>query len=176
MNKLDSFIEKIITTVESICSVLLVVMLTIVFASVITRYLFNSPIIWSEEITLMLLIWFGFFSISNELYFEKHMSLTMAYGKFSPKKKKIVSLINVVLFIIFFSLMAINLIRIISVISTNRMPVSGIPKAFLYIPVLCSAILMIIYSVALFFKKLHTDFSIEIEPEYLQAVEESTNE
>jgi TRAP-type C4-dicarboxylate transport system permease small subunit len=175
MNKLDSFIEKIINAVENICSVLLVVMLGIVFASVFARYLFNSPIIWSEEITLMLLIWFGFFSISNELYFEKHMSLTMAYNKFSPKKKKIISLTNVAFFIFFFSLMAVNLVRIISVISTNRMPVSGIPKVFLYIPVLCSAILMIIYSVALFFKKLHTDFSIDEVPEYLQ-VKESTNE
>ncbi|MCY1153378.1 MAG: TRAP transporter small permease [Sphaerochaetaceae bacterium] len=167
MNKLDSFIEKVINAVQNVCSALLMIMLAIVFASVFARYLFNSPIIWSEEITLMLLIWFGFFSISNELYFENHMSLTIAYNKFSPKKKKIISVSNAILFIIFFSLMAVNIVRISLVISTTKMPVSGIPKVLLYLPVLISAILMVIYSVALLYKKIHQDYSIEnSEPDF----------
>jgi len=162
MNKLDSMINKIIDTMQNICSILLLIMLGIVFVDVFARYLFNSPIIWSEELTLMLLIWFGFFSMSNELYHEKHIRLTMAYDKFSPRKKKIVSLINILLFTIFFILMSYNIVLIMLNIGSMKMPVSKLPKVMLYIPVFCSSVLMTFYSIALFFKKLHFDFTKEL--------------
>ena len=163
IEKMDTLAEKVIAVVQNVCSALLIIMLGIVFVDVFARYVFNSPIIWSEEITLMLLIWFGFFSMSNELYHGNHMSLTLAYVKFSAKTKRIVSLVNSGLMFVLFVFMAITIVRILLVISTAKMPVSGLPKALLYIPVFCSAILMCFYSIALFVKNLYKDFTKEEE-------------
>lgn len=60
MKTLKSICRKMADIERLICCVLLVLMLSVCFISVIMRYAFNSPLVWSEEIILTCLIWFGF--------------------------------------------------------------------------------------------------------------------
>lgn len=158
MEYIDKIIAFFIKLIRNICSGLLALMLVITTMHVFFRYVLNNPLIWSEEISLVLLIWFGFFAISNELYNGNHMALVMFYEKFPPKLKKIVDLIKYFIIAAFCMLMTVHLYIIIVSISGAKLPVSGIPKIVLYIPVIISSILMFFYSIILFIKALKYNY------------------
>ncbi|MEI4768654.1 TRAP transporter small permease [Psychrobacillus sp. FJAT-51614] len=59
--KVYSLIDNIFEKLTLLSLILLVVIVTL---QVITRYFFNFVFFWSEEITLLLLVWFGFMGIA----------------------------------------------------------------------------------------------------------------
>ncbi|WZL81161.1 TRAP transporter small permease [Vallitaleaceae bacterium 9-2] len=154
MQKIDNIILKVIALFRGICSVLLVLTLSITGIHVLFRYVFNNPLIWSEEASLLLLIWFGFFSIANELYFEDHIAIVMFYEKLPVKVQRGLDIIRHLVVASFCTIMTYYLIIITNSIIGNTLPVSGLPKILMYIPVIIASILMVIYSLLLFIKSL----------------------
>ena len=65
--KLDQFFRKVVSLERIVGAILLLVMLVICFAAVIMRYVFVNPIIWSEEVILVLLVIFGYICISIDV-------------------------------------------------------------------------------------------------------------
>lgn len=59
--KIYSFIDNIFEKLTLLSLILLVIIVTL---QVVTRYFFNFVFFWSEEITLLLLVWFGFMGIA----------------------------------------------------------------------------------------------------------------
>ncbi len=161
MNHVDKIITSSIKLIRNVCSVLLALMLLITSAHVFFRYVMNNPLIWSEETSLILLIWFGFFAVSNELYHGNHMAITMFYDKFPTKIKRAVDLVRHFIVAAFCVVMTIYLVKITASIGGNRLPVSGMPKIFLYIPVIISSVLMLFYSIVLFIKSLRDNYIME---------------
>jgi TRAP-type transport system small permease protein len=70
--------------IEGFCIALLVLMIVIVFAAVITRYLFKFVFPWSEEVTLLCLTWFTFIGIS--IGFRERLHLGMDLFEKLPAK------------------------------------------------------------------------------------------
>ncbi len=158
MESIDRIINVFIRIVRNICSVLLGLMLLITSLHVLFRYVFKNPLIWSQEISLLLLIWFGFFSISNELYSGNHMAIEMFYNKFSPSTKKVADTIRYFVVTVFCLFMAYYLVVISESILGGILPVSGLPKVIMYIPVLISSILMLLYSIVLLIKSVKENY------------------
>ena len=68
LQSIRKVLDKFVKLERIICCVLLVAILAVCFASVVTRYCFNSPLSWSEEVIIVLLGWFGFLCMSVETY------------------------------------------------------------------------------------------------------------
>lgn len=72
-------IKKIALTLDSIfewiCLTALTLMTLIVTLQVITRKLFNFVFFWSEEVTLLLMVWFAFMGIAIGFREKFHISL-----------------------------------------------------------------------------------------------------
>ena len=58
--KVDKFFRKVVDLERIIGAILMLVMLVICFAAVIMRYIFVNPIIWSEEVILVLWLYLYF--------------------------------------------------------------------------------------------------------------------
>ncbi len=58
---------------ETILVVLLLIMSLAMGAQIVARYIFNSPLSWSEELSRFLFVWSGFLSISY--CFKKQISI-----------------------------------------------------------------------------------------------------
>lgn len=55
------------------CFIILAVMTAVMFAGVVWRYVFNSSLVWSEELTRYLFIWFVFLSASYAVTTKSHI-------------------------------------------------------------------------------------------------------
>ena len=64
-----------------VAQILLVIMVALVFTNVVLRYVFNSGIYWSEEASLVIVIWFTFIAFALGVKEDLHISINIL-----PKK------------------------------------------------------------------------------------------
>jgi len=125
---------------------LMLVMIFVVFYQVIMRQIFESPPMWGEQISVLLMIWFVFLGIVLGLAENLHIGITMFVDKL-PKKaiyivEIIVNLLILVTAIIFFYF---GFAHVSTLIRTGAVqPITNIPNAVFYMPVSISGALMIL--------------------------------
>jgi TRAP-type C4-dicarboxylate transport system permease small subunit len=75
------YLDNVFNLALVLAMVLLVAMVIIVFMNVVLRYGFNSGIRWSEEVSLVIVIWFTFIAMALGVKENLHISITVL-----PKK------------------------------------------------------------------------------------------
>lgn len=85
INSLLSALERWLVIIAAIC---LLLIMFIVVMDVLMRYVFNSPFIWSYElISMYLMVTVFFFSLSNTLDEDGHISVDILHMKISKRKR-----------------------------------------------------------------------------------------
>lgn len=85
METLKKIARAIDTLFESIALIALASMILIVIMQVMTRKLFNFVFFWSEEVTLLLLVWFAFMGMAIGFREYLHMGVD-SFTEFLPDK------------------------------------------------------------------------------------------
>lgn len=78
---------------ENAIAVLLGLMVTLTFVNVILRYVFNSSIIWSIEVVLVLFAWLVLFGVSYGFKVTAHLGVDAVTNLLAPGPRKVVALI-----------------------------------------------------------------------------------
>jgi len=74
----------------------------IVSFEVISRYIFNAPTIWVNEISRLLQIWATYLALTYTFHNKEFIRITVFYDKANEKTKKVLDFISFI-FIIYFS-------------------------------------------------------------------------
>jgi len=133
-----SKLKKIWDNFEGYCCVLtLSAMSLIVFAQILSRFIFHASLSWSEEITRYLLVWTTFFGGAYCVRQGAHVGIE-AFTMLLPKKAKKILAIVVMVGTIFLCAVifkfGINLVT--SLFSRNQLsPAMRIPIAYAYLAV-----------------------------------------
>lgn len=147
MSKIRENLRYVVKIEEYICCALLVIMLTVCFVAVVMRYAFNKPLVWSEEVILTMLIWFGFMCISIGAFGDSHIAIEGAYNVFPPAVKKICDLLRHLLMVVLGVLMVYFGWQIFKINLLKRLPATHWPQAVQYFPMVFGGALTTIYSV-----------------------------
>ena len=68
-------IKKVINVIDMSCfGISMVGLAALSFAAVIFRFCFNNPIIWIEEVQMILVVWSVFFGASIAIREKEHMA------------------------------------------------------------------------------------------------------
>ena len=145
IEKFDKFCKKIVGVERNLGALMVLIMLIIVFGSVIMRYVFRSPIIWSEEIVLILLVVFGYTCISIDVYKDTHVCMDLIYKHFPMKVRHICDLIKHVLTNMFLIFMAYYDLKIIKVKIGKPLPATGFSQGLVFILHFVIVVLMILF-------------------------------
>ena len=130
-----------------VCSVLLVLMLMVTFVQVVMRFVFNSPFSWSEEVTLMLLVWFGYICMSVDIYTDKHAALYFLYNRLPAPFKKGADLLRFLLLFWFFTQMVWYGGMITRLNLPKAQPATGASQGLLFMPLVAGGILMAVFCI-----------------------------
>lgn len=149
MDKVDAIVRKVIKYVRLVACYLMLLIIVVAVAQVFARYVLNNSIIWSEEFCMVVLIWFGFFCISSEVYLGGHMAVDFFYNHFPKWIQKTCDILRNLVITAFSVVMVIYTIKVSSVIGDKLLPISGLPKIIIYIPVTACAVMMAIYGIVL---------------------------
>ncbi len=97
-------IKKIVSTFgkmeEWVLTILFMLAFTIILIQAVSRYVFNSPIIWTDEISVTLQMILGFLGIGYGIRMKTHIKVDTLSKKFPEKVQAIINLACGVLFII----------------------------------------------------------------------------
>jgi len=122
--------------------VLMLVMTFTVFVQIVFRYVFNTPLDWSEEIARFSFVWVSFLGASALMRVREHINVTVFTDNFPPALRRgCVFLANIVAIvcIYFFVVGGIALTRNEW---SQLAPTTQIPMGWIYIAVPISAVLM----------------------------------
>jgi TRAP-type C4-dicarboxylate transport system permease small subunit len=153
MRTIQKALNKIAEVKRYICAVLLVIMLGITFVQVAVRYVFNAPFSWAEEVTLMLLVSFGYLCMSLDIMTDSHVSIYFVYNKFPPFVRKLLDLSRHGLLVFFFVNMIVYGFRLTELNMGKQQPASGFSQGWLFLPLVVGGSFMLLYSV---FNFIHT--------------------
>ena len=72
------------TGIEFVAAVLVLTEIVILFAGVVSRYVFHQPILWSDELASAIFLWLAMLGAVVALRRDEHMRMTAIVGKVSP--------------------------------------------------------------------------------------------
>jgi TRAP-type C4-dicarboxylate transport system permease small subunit len=124
--------------------VLLAALAGVLFVAVITRYFFNFPLAWSEEVSRYAFVWVSFLGAELCLRINIHAAVDLLVKTLPPRVQRVVWRIGQTLVAIFLIGLLISGIHITRVAHDQLSPALGIPMSFVYSAVPVGAALMLL--------------------------------
>lgn len=135
---------RAIIVMEKSVGMILALMVVTVSTGIVARYIFNSPLVFADELARYSNIWLTFMGTVLVLQKREYIAIDYVFNKLSPRVKKVVSVINtaIVSFVIFVMFVYGIQLTIMSHIMVT--PAFRIPYSYIYIVMPISSFLMII--------------------------------
>ena len=86
---MEKVVDSVCRVVTAVMAVALMIMVVLVFANVVLRYVFNSSITQSEEISRWLFVWITFMGAVVALREHAHLGTDALVSRLSPMGKKV---------------------------------------------------------------------------------------
>src|SRR5690554_63927 len=104
-------------------------MILIMGVQVVARYVFNSSLSWSEELTRYLFVWSAFLSLPYTIKTNIALKIDQLFTVLPEGLKKALWIVGYVLMFVFFTFMFKNAIGVVqsSINSGQRSPALGLP-------------------------------------------------
>ena len=145
-------ISKILTV---FATTTLSIMCTVVFLGVIFRHFLSLPLVWSEELARIMLIWTVFSGAGAILIQGEHIALEFLLEKMSGKPAEWLRILNVLIALSCLACLLIGSFRMIQitwVIRAESVPI--IRMAYQYIVLFTGAAVMFLFSLGAVFRML----------------------
>lgn len=144
MVALDNVIKRI---ERLIIQLALFVMVVVTFAQVVARFVFMSPLSWSEEMGRFLFVWITFFGASYALSFNKHFCVDFLLSALSPAMKKHFETAISVVILSFCAIMVYYGTVVTKFTILQVSPAMLLPMTYPYLCIPISGIFMIIHTI-----------------------------
>ncbi|MFU0831469.1 MAG: hypothetical protein ACFWUC_00780 [Oscillospiraceae bacterium] len=93
MKAVLKYVDWILSKIENAVMITtILVMLVVLFAQVLMRYVFNSPLVWSEEVARYLFVYLTFIGISFGISKGTHIRMEFLINKFPVIVRKILDI------------------------------------------------------------------------------------
>ena len=142
MRKIDWLLDAVDRLMEMACHLLLVGIIAVTALQVALRFLFNSPTSWSEEVALLMLVWFGMIAIAIGIRRHGHIAITTLRDRLPLPLARGVDFLAEALLVVFSLVLLWQSFALIRLAGFQVMPATGLSRAWLYYPVLVGGALM----------------------------------
>lgn len=131
----------------------------VVFANVLARYVFSSPILGSVEYSRIAFVWATFLGAAMAMRRRSHIRFEFL-ADLLPKKARLALEVLLTIFIVAFLVFVVYQgYRLTGRVQRTYFPASGLSQLYLYLPLPVGAGIMLIHSLAKLFEDLSNLFS-----------------
>ena len=150
MKKLLTNIEEGIDKVLNVIGIIMFLgVVGITFAQVLTRYVFQTPIASSEELSRIFFIWVSFLGAAMVMRHNEHIRLDVVKEYLGDVGSKILELFIQLLIMLFNVVMVTQGIYLMSITTRQVTSVTRIPMSYIYLIIPLSFGIMIIHGIAI---------------------------
>jgi TRAP-type transport system small permease protein len=148
LDKVKKFLNGIDLIIEYICSGILVFLVCLVFSQVFCRYVLKFTPSWSEETSVILMIWMGFIACAIGVKRGIHLTISALVNLFPRKIQKIIYYFDEIAVLIFGLIMIFYGGQLSSHTMMSIMPATQIRTGFLYMCIPVSGVMISFYCIA----------------------------
>lgn len=118
-----------------IAAALFIIICALMFVQVVTRYVFNHAITWTEELASMLFVVLIYCAIASAVTHRKHIYIGIVLSVVPFKVRKIMMILGNIFFGIFCVYIIPPFMDVISVLGASKTVLLGVPLKVAYWPV-----------------------------------------
>ncbi len=127
-----------------LAKIMMAAMVLIIFANVVLRYGFNSGLMWSEEVALLLAVWFIFIAMALGVKENLHINITLIPAARMPKQAaRILDILKSLVILAVAAVMLLHGWKLVGFTMRSIMPATQWPAGLLYAILPVSAVVMI---------------------------------
>ncbi len=142
--KILSILDRVESSLEWIDTVAIFALWIVAISEVFFRDVLNSPLTWSLDVTLLIMIWMTMIGSGSGVRSDLHIKVAFFIDGFSEKIKKILEIISfgVIFYFGIYMILGSYSMAILPGIIADL----GISNAFLYIPVMIGGAISILFA------------------------------
>lgn len=133
--------------------------ITLTIAQVFFRFVLNSPLIWSEELARLSLVWMTFLGAAVVCWDGTHLKVDVLYEKLTPRMRDKVSVINRLIAIAFLVILTVSSIPLIKISHMYDRGALDLPVSLFRLPATVGGVLMIALLLLRWFYRLRVEKS-----------------
>lgn len=137
-----AFISRILIAFGSVG---LLAMTAIIGWQVFGRFVLNSSPSWTEQASLILMIWYVMFAAAAGVYEGFHIRIALLEEKFGERARPLLRVVATIIVIIGLVLLVYG-VQLCWAVRSNVVPSLGISRAVAYIPLPLSGVLMALFA------------------------------
>lgn len=120
----------------------------LIFVTVLSRYVFNFSILFSQEVSKLLFIWSCFLAATIAYKQMAHIRFEFAESFLGPKGVLVTDVLIHALSLVFFGLIFGESISFVRQIWETYFPLIGISQGWLYVSVLMASIIFLVHNLS----------------------------
>ncbi|WP_394196830.1 TRAP transporter small permease [Litoreibacter albidus] len=101
--------------VRWIVSAMLIIVVAITLLQIIMRYAFDSPLIWSEELVRLIVVWITFIGASAVCYDGRHLNVEVFFKAAPPRLRVAMRVFNAVVSLAFLAVLGWHSITLLKI-------------------------------------------------------------
>ena len=125
--------EKVKLVLQFLLFLLLLLMVSIVFANVISRYFFSTSLNWVDELSRAAFVWSAFIGVVIVMWEKGHIGLGNILNNINPTLGRIALFIGIILQIIFTIYLFMGGSRLFLLTIIQLTPYLAIPCGYIYL-------------------------------------------
>ena len=107
MKTLDSFLNGLASLLKALCALLVIGLPVTVFLKVFFRYVVESPLIWSDEVIMLMLLSLTYLGSALAVHSRSHITVEILESLIAKKGQKALRIYHLILDIVFISVLLI---------------------------------------------------------------------
>jgi TRAP-type C4-dicarboxylate transport system permease small subunit len=128
-----------------VVGVAFITIVVLTLAQIFFRFVLDAPLIWSEELVRLLIVWVTFIGAAVVAYDGRHLNVDVAFQLFPPGLKRVVRWINLAVALAFLAALAWFSLRLIRIEGMTDMGALPLSYAWIRLPALVGGVLIVAY-------------------------------
>jgi len=146
---LNSILKLTRTAVHVMVIVVFATIVVVVFGQVVSRFLFNAPFSWSEELARYLQVWLIMLGSATCLRKGLHLTVDYAIHSLPQGIKRNLQLLSIAAILFFLGVVFVSGISLIAATLNQRTPALQMPVWVVYLAIPVGSLLMFLEAVGL---------------------------
>lgn len=151
---MKAFIEKINTVMDLGAKFIMITMVLTITIQIAMRYIFNSPLKWSEELARFSYGWFCLFGIALVTHDRAHLTVSFLVDRFPRNIQYILDLFSLIIMLIVFLVVSWSTLQVPEAQGNIRAYSLGVPFYFLHMAIIPGFVASAIFTTYHFYQKL----------------------
>jgi TRAP-type C4-dicarboxylate transport system permease small subunit len=143
---------------------MLMAMVVIICYQVVMRFVFNDSPSWTEEVAILLMIWFGILSIPIGVKLNLHIGIEYVFNQFPLPGQYLISRLIYLLIAGFGLVMIFYGLELVDFMTMSTLPATKLPSAVEYAAIPVSGVLLIFNALELLWVPYGTFLTQQQQP------------